>query len=131
MPPGYAPERFLELVSECYQTFRPSSDIYRAGKFKSLLEEAGFVNISVNVFNLPIGHWPQDQLQRQIGVFTREASLRIMPAVSTNFSRAGYDRVTPDELEGLVAECRQAFFSTRVRACMPYYIVYGQKPTAT
>jgi hypothetical protein len=42
-----------------------------AQKFKSMMERAGFEDVTEKVFDLPLGDWPEDRRLKEVGLFQR------------------------------------------------------------
>lgn len=53
-----------------------SFEVYQHGTVRAALESAGFVDIHEENFKVPIGGWPKDPHQKQIGMFTRVGFLQ-------------------------------------------------------
>ncbi|KAF7727375.1 hypothetical protein EC973_007618 [Apophysomyces ossiformis] len=72
---------------------------------KDLLVEAGFVDIEVLVYDVPIGEWPQDPMERSQGFLNREQMRTIFKTMrrwwlsSINVTTQEYDRVCSATLE--------------------------------
>src|SRR5436305_7001017 len=58
---------FVEDITEAASRVGISLKI--ADEVFNLLEEAGFVNIEMNVFKLPMGPWPKDERLKEVGLF--------------------------------------------------------------
>jgi hypothetical protein len=56
---------FHEVSVKSGMTFEP------ANQLKGWLEEAGFVNVTEKVFHVPVGTWPQDPKQRNLGLWNQ------------------------------------------------------------
>jgi hypothetical protein len=65
---------FVEDITEAASSVGISLKI--ADKFFDLLEEAGFVNIEKEVFELPMGPWSKDKRLKEVGLFHREQFLQ-------------------------------------------------------
>ncbi|KAF3938958.1 hypothetical protein ABW19_dt0202388 [Dactylella cylindrospora] len=66
-----------------------------APKIKGYMEDAGFVNIKQEYFKLPIGTWPKDPLEKEIGAF----NLVNMLDATEGFTMALYTRVLGKSVE--------------------------------
>jgi hypothetical protein len=46
-------------------------DLAVAQKFKSMMEKAGFEDVTEKIFDLPLGDWPEDRRLKEVGLFQR------------------------------------------------------------
>lgn len=46
-------------------------DLAVAQKFKAMMENAGFKDVTEKVFDLPLGDWPEDRRLKEVGMFQR------------------------------------------------------------
>lgn len=46
-------------------------DLAVAQKFKGMMDEAGFKDVTEKVFDLPLGDWPEDRRLKEVGMFQR------------------------------------------------------------
>ena len=72
------------------------------------MEEAGFVNVQVRPFKIPIGLWPADPKMREIGTVQLVAMLDGLQALTIGFFTRFLDW-TPDEVEIFLAKLRNEF----------------------
>lgn len=57
MSEDYAVARFYSLLADAFKGF--GGDLHVVQKAKSLMEEAGFINVQEKVLKVPIGVWPK------------------------------------------------------------------------
>ena len=50
---------------------RVGIDLAVARKFKAMMAEAGFRDVTEKVFDLPLGDWPEDRRLKEVGMFQR------------------------------------------------------------
>src|SRR5438552_18509023 len=61
--------QFYEVMNEAANKIGLDFDI--ASKFKGLLEDAGYEDVTEVAFDLPIGSWTKDRRLKEIGAFNR------------------------------------------------------------
>ncbi|KAF1359127.1 S-adenosyl-L-methionine-dependent methyltransferase [Lizonia empirigonia] len=76
-----------------------------AAFLKASLEDAGFVDISVREFKLPIGPWPKQKRLRDAGLLQLSAMLEGIEGLSLRLLKF-YDGWSRDELKVLLAKVR-------------------------
>ncbi|KAF3767734.1 hypothetical protein M406DRAFT_355686 [Cryphonectria parasitica EP155] len=109
-------------------TVCPHSDPRLAGKLKSMLEQAGFINVQERVIMVPIGDWPRKRRLRNAGVCIRETFLGIRDAFEVMVQHTG--AVPVDEFRELHEAFRAQLFDRNIHMHAPYSVVFGQKPPA-
>lgn len=83
---------------------------------KSWMEEAGFVNVVEKKTNVPIGKWPKDERQKELGAWNQ---LRIDTGLR-DFAERRLKTVLEwesDDVLVLVAKCRAAVHIPREGLC--------------
>ncbi|KAN0095936.1 S-adenosyl-L-methionine-dependent methyltransferase [Hyaloscypha variabilis] len=94
---------------------------------RAAMEEAGFKEITVLEFKLPIGLWPADPRLREAGKFGLAAMLQGLQGISlATFTRLLGWQV--EEMEVLLAQVRSEWRRRRVHSYWPIFVVYGRKP---
>jgi hypothetical protein len=91
------------------------------------MKDAGFVNVSLTNFKMPIGPWPKDTRLRQAGLYGLVNLLDGLHGLSVKIftDLLGYSM---EELETLLAEARQDACRRDVHSYYPVYVILGQKP---
>jgi hypothetical protein len=87
-----------------------------APRLKSAMQEAGFVNIVEKKTNVPIGKWPKDKRQKELGAWNQ---LRIDTGLR-DFAERRLKTVMEwrnDEILVLVAKCRASVQDPREGLC--------------
>ncbi|OJJ48317.1 hypothetical protein ASPZODRAFT_158062 [Penicilliopsis zonata CBS 506.65] len=125
LPPGHVFHQWSELMDEGGR--KAGLDFNTAHHIKRWLEEVGFVNVTEVKMPIPVGSWPKDPRQREIGAFNQ---LRIEQGVLDFCGRRftnnlGWSRV---QLEVFCAAMRDAVRDSKLLAHHYAYFVYGQKP---
>jgi hypothetical protein len=90
------------------------------------MREAGFVNISVRIFHVPIGVWPKNKVLKIVGFHWREVLLLGVEPISLGPFTRGL-KWTREEVELYLVAVRKAYDDTRCHSHMPLYIICGQK----
>lgn len=54
-------------------------------EYKKLMEDAGFVNVNVKEFKIPIGSWPADPKMKETGNFQLVAMLEGIHGLTVDF----------------------------------------------
>lgn len=90
---------------------------------------AGFINVQLKIFKLPIGPWAKDPILKEAGLCGLVNLLDGMYGLSAKLfiDVLGYSR---EELELLLMECRKELRLKKVHAYYPVFIILGQKPGA-
>lgn len=91
------------------------------------MRKAGFINVTVQQFKIPIGTWPADPKMRETGTFQLVAMLDGLQGLTLAlWTRAlGW---TAEEIEVFLAKCRDEWKNRKVHSYWPLYVTYGQKP---
>ncbi|TPX24833.1 hypothetical protein DIZ76_010277 [Coccidioides immitis] len=123
---GTALEKYYD---EVINAFTKTGYAVNVGPFlEQWLREAGFEDIVVKKFLVPIGTWPKDKYYKKIGTWTLlqfdsggfEAGAM---AVLTRFS--GW---TEEQVKDLSAKARSDMRNRNVHGMFDFYAVYGRKP---
>ncbi|KAK6068342.1 methyltransferase domain-containing protein [Seiridium cupressi] len=101
-------------------------DLLVAKKYKTYLEEIGFVDVQERQMVLPIGPWPRDPKMKDIGHWNLQNTIEGLKAVGWKMLKlAGY---SSGEVETIVQETEAYVRDVRHRVYTPVYVVYGRKP---
>lgn len=96
-------------------------------KLKSQLLDAGFVDVEVREFKIPIGKWPQDEKMREAGTFQLVAMLEgiggLTMALWTRFLSW-----KAEDVEDELVKVKDEFRRSGVHSYWPLYAAYGRKP---
>ncbi|KAL2132737.1 hypothetical protein VTI74DRAFT_3420 [Chaetomium olivicolor] len=98
-----------------------SEDIQR-----KCMEEAGFVDIVVKDFEVPLGSWPKDPKQRELGFWAKRV-LEVDLEGYVNYIWGPVMGWSPLEIQIYLAHLRKEMKST-LQTWYPHRVVYGRKP---
>ncbi|KAJ8117647.1 hypothetical protein OPT61_g1183 [Boeremia exigua] len=93
---------------------------------KSSLETAGFVDVEVREFKLPIGPWPKQKRLRDAGLLQLSAMLEGIEGLSLRLFKF-YDGWSLDELKVLLARVRAELKDPGCHAYWPLIVVVGRR----
>ncbi|KAL8687197.1 MAG: hypothetical protein Q9218_006561 [Villophora microphyllina] len=91
------------------------------------MREAGFVDITIKEFKLPIGQWPKEKKLKEAGAFGLVAMLDGIEGLTMAF----WTRFLGWKAEDVAAELvkvKREFQSKAIHGYWPAYVVYGKKP---
>lgn len=69
LPPNSQIQAFYDILAEVGQTI--NIDLAVAQKFRGMVQNAGFEEVTETVLDLPLGGWMDDRRMREVGVFQR------------------------------------------------------------
>ncbi|OCT51755.1 putative methyltransferase [Cladophialophora carrionii] len=91
------------------------------------MRDAGFINVTRLNFKMPIGPWPKDERLRKAGLFgyvnLYDGFYGLSVKVFTQM--LGW---TVQEMEALLAECRQELRRKDIHGYWKIWVIYAQKP---
>jgi len=75
-------------LQEFYNVLKPLGakmglDIDVPTKFKRLLEDAGYDSVTEEIFDLPMGDWPQDRRMKEVGRYQRFQLIQGLGGIAT------------------------------------------------
>ncbi|KAI9838753.1 MAG: hypothetical protein M1837_002351 [Sclerophora amabilis] len=105
-------------------------DVKISGEFlRDHLVNAGFENVVIRKFKVPVGTWPEDPKQREVGTAQLIAMLEGIQGLTLAFWTR-FLGWSEKEVEVCLALVRNEFKNKKVHSYWPVYAVYGQKPTS-
>ncbi|RPB08750.1 S-adenosyl-L-methionine-dependent methyltransferase, partial [Morchella conica CCBAS932] len=117
--------RYYDLVYQA--AVKNGRDFSLVTKMMPMLEEPGFVNGSHQIFKVPLGTWPADKKQKEIGAY-------VLLSAESGFEAFGIDLFTnvlemsPDESTTLIKDCIQLARSRNIHSYSLHHFYYAQKP---
>ncbi|OHF01712.1 methyltransferase [Colletotrichum orchidophilum] len=105
---------------------RMKIEIQVASRIGELMRDAGFVNVQVKSYKVPVGRWPLDKRLRLVGHYMRSVTEDFLGAAASKpLAALGMERT---EIEVFLASVRNAIKDPNVHAYGTYYSWVGQKP---
>ncbi|KAL3422653.1 methyltransferase [Phlyctema vagabunda] len=94
---------------------------------EGIMREAGFVNVHVRIFHVPIGVWPRNTVLKRVGLYWRTVLLDgAEPIALGPLSRGlGWSK---EQIDVWLIKVRKAYMDTWCHSHMPLFIICGQKP---
>ncbi|KAK1718293.1 S-adenosyl-L-methionine-dependent methyltransferase [Colletotrichum lupini] len=126
---GTMPENWplLEFWSEIRDAMHKMKiDIQVAPRIGAVMKDAGFVNVQVKSYKVPVGRWPLDKIKRLVGHYMRSVTEDHLGAAASKPLAAL--RMERTEIEVFLASVRNAIKDPNVHAYGTYYSRVGQKP---
>ncbi|KAI3528928.1 methyltransferase [Colletotrichum filicis] len=101
-------------------------DIQIAPRIGAILKDAGFVNVQVRSYKVPVGTWPLGKIKRLVGHCMRSVTEEFLGAAASKpLAALGMERT---EIEVFLASVRNAIKDLNVHAYGTYFSRVGQKP---
>ncbi|KAI8624539.1 S-adenosyl-L-methionine-dependent methyltransferase [Xylariaceae sp. FL1651] len=121
----YAPNQLLRLIEQSFtQSF--SFDYDFARRIPTELEKAGFINIRVVNYKVPIGPWARDEKLRYTGWILRETILAHLSSISLKpLQSLG---IPQGCITNLISKVQEQLYDPKVHGSATFVLVYGQKP---
>lgn len=99
-------------------------------KMADQMKAAGFINVAVRPFKMPLGPWPKNKILREAGIYNMVGMVNGLTGLSVRV----YTQIlgwSLDEMELLLMQVRTELLRKGIHCYLPLYVVYGQKPPAT
>ncbi|KAL1991149.1 hypothetical protein VTN49DRAFT_5653 [Thermomyces lanuginosus] len=119
---------FQRYYDEANNAFEKAGYEVRPGpKLEEWFQDAGFVNIHVEKFQIPHGVWPKDKHLKKVGTwFQAQSEAGLEAGALAALTR--YEQWTKEEVILLASQARADGRKRNVHALFDFYIVYGQRP---
>ncbi|KAL2000617.1 hypothetical protein VTN02DRAFT_2860 [Thermoascus thermophilus] len=96
-------------------------------KFKGWLEEAGFVDVHVQKYRIPMGTWPKDKYYKTLGTWNlMQAEAGFEGSAMAVLTR--YANWSKEEVSVLAAKTKNDARNRSIHPVFDFYVVYGRKP---
>jgi SAM-dependent methyltransferase len=98
-------------------------------KMAEQMKEAGFINVTVRGYKMPLGPWPKDKRLRESGQY----NLVGVSEGLTGLSIRVFTQIlgwSVEEMEMLLTQVRAEWRKRTIHSYLPIWVVYGQKPPA-
>ncbi|KAL4793086.1 S-adenosyl-L-methionine-dependent methyltransferase [Aspergillus venezuelensis] len=99
-------------------------------EYKTMMEEAGFVDVRLRVMKRPTNVWAKETHMKRLGLYTLTNHLNGLHA----FTIGLFTRVlgwSPAEVEVLIAKCKREWKDPSIHAYQRVLFIYGKKPDTT
>ncbi|CAF3557333.1 unnamed protein product [Fusarium graminearum] len=97
-----------------------------ASKFKSMLEDAGFIDIVEIKKKIPMNRWPKHSRYKELGTWSCYMLHSSLEGISMGLLMGL--GLTVDEMHVLLAKVRGDLLSTKIHGYWYTYLVYARKP---
>ncbi|KAF6837105.1 methyltransferase domain-containing protein [Colletotrichum plurivorum] len=125
LKPDSALSKFCDLLYEASVKFgRP---FMRIPSLTGLLEDAGFVDVTIDRYKWPLNTWPKDPKYKELGIWEHENVMAGLEA----FALAPLTRAhgwTQMEVQVFLIEVRKELRDRSIHAYSPAYCIIGRKP---
>ncbi|CAF3609708.1 unnamed protein product [Fusarium graminearum] len=123
-PDGHLATWFREINEASILMGRPTNV---AATVRDAYVEAGFVDVQVRIFKMPMNGWPKDERLKDLGRMWERNFLMGLSGFSFALFNRAYER-TPAQIEVSLVDVRRELIDTRIHAYIPIHVVIGRKP---
>ena len=92
-----------------------------------MMREAGFVDITTQIFHVLIGIWPKNKALKSVGLYWRTILIDGLDPIASGLMTRGL-KWTKEEVDVWLMQARKAYGDSWVHSHMPLHIIFGQKP---
>ncbi|KAL1967723.1 hypothetical protein VTN77DRAFT_2980 [Rasamsonia byssochlamydoides] len=122
---GTGVEKFYKAVMGAFE--KHGYPIRPGPYLEEWFREAGFVDIHVHKYRVPMGVWPKDPYYKKIGTwFLMQAEQGFEGGAMAVLTR--FESWSTEEVKALVAEAKKDARNPKVHSLFDFYVVYGRKP---
>ncbi|CAJ2502347.1 Uu.00g097410.m01.CDS01 [Anthostomella pinea] len=125
MAPDYAPKLLFDDLLDCARAEQRPIDI--AKTYKQSLINAGFVDVTEQVYKIPINGWPKQVNWKTLGDLWNANCLDGIQGIAMALLHR-VRRLKRHQIEIHLMETRRALSDKRVHAYQKFYVVLGRKP---
>ncbi|KAL6814693.1 S-adenosyl-L-methionine-dependent methyltransferase [Trichoderma camerunense] len=123
MPENHPPAQVAMMMHQALSRY--GMNAYVINELEDKYKAAGFKNIQCRVIKTPLGAWPKDPHQREIGILFRDAINELVGALAAKPLRTlGWDDT---ELEVYLASARKGLWDKRVHCYANFISWWAQK----
>ncbi|KAL2269639.1 hypothetical protein VTJ83DRAFT_1823 [Remersonia thermophila] len=127
MPPDHPVAEYWRLIYEGLTNLGVNFYASANGQLAEMMREAGFVNVTERVLQIPIGTWAKNKVLKTVGLYWRTILLDGISAIALGPLTRGCGW-TREQVEAFLVDVRKGYHDNSMLAYMPLHIVYGQKP---
>ncbi|TVY81588.1 Secondary metabolism regulator, partial [Lachnellula suecica] len=125
MPPDHPVAQYWSLIRDGLACLGVDSDSTLL--LADMMRNAGFDNVTIQIFHVPIGTWPKDIMLKTVGGYWRTILLDGAQPIALGPLTRGL-KWSREQVEVRLVEVRKAYINDWVHSYMPLYIICGQKP---
>ncbi|KAI1343219.1 S-adenosyl-L-methionine-dependent methyltransferase [Xylariaceae sp. FL0016] len=127
MAPNHPVAVYWRLINEGLNALGINFKFTSEGRIAEVLRQAGYVNVTEQVFHVPIGTWPKNKKLKNVGLYWKTILLDGAQAIALGPMTRGL-RWRREQVETFLATVRKAYHDNSCLMYMPFVCVYGQKP---
>ncbi|CDM31683.1 unnamed protein product [Penicillium roqueforti FM164] len=102
-------------------------DLRIGSKLRTLMTEAGFVEVDTKMIPLPLSAWSTDQRMREIGRYNCPNMQQLLRSLAL-YPLTQRLHMSPDAFNSLVDQAQQEAADPTLKAYFPLYVCIGRKP---
>ncbi|KAK7545523.1 S-adenosyl-L-methionine-dependent methyltransferase [Phyllosticta citricarpa] len=120
--------QFVENLKKGCQVM--GKELVPGPRLEGWFKDAGFQNIAVKTYKVPLGPWAKDERLKKIGMFNLLQAVEGIEAFTMRvFTKClGW---TPEDVQAFDAKVVADFKSKSTHSYFTFYVVYGQKPESS
>ncbi|KAL1870014.1 hypothetical protein VTK73DRAFT_2823 [Phialemonium thermophilum] len=127
MKPEHPVAQYWKLIHEGLGNLGVPLGIVARGGVREMLRQAGYVNVTERVFQIPIGTWPKNRILKTVGLYWRTILLDGIQAIALGPLTRGCGW-TREMVEVFLVDVRKAYHDNSCLLYMPLYVTYARKP---
>ncbi|KAF2013866.1 S-adenosyl-L-methionine-dependent methyltransferase [Aaosphaeria arxii CBS 175.79] len=120
--------KFMRLLREATRGAGAGKEASPGPRLEQWVRDAGFENIVHQKIKLPLGPWPKDTRQKEVGLFNLSQTLDGLEAFSMRLFTSVL-KWEPLEVEVLCAKVRKELKTKDAHRIQDFHVVYGRRPT--
>lgn len=124
MPADWPPALLMDLIHDGLRTM--NIDMRSPETYAARAEATGFENIDKTSRRVPLGSWPRDGAQKDIGRLVRDIFACGLQAMAMGPLTRGLGW-SPEQVEMLLVEVRRGLRDRSVHACISFHTMVAQK----
>jgi len=127
LPDYYGLVKFYDILrGPCSAGYRWNLDF--SPRLPEVLEELGYVNVQQQRRKLPIGGWPKDVAEREVGMHFAGILFEFVEAILLKHEDVN---LTEHEASQLREEIKRSFYDPTIHAYVGWISVWGQRAATT
>ncbi|CAJ2504085.1 Uu.00g114790.m01.CDS01 [Anthostomella pinea] len=127
MTPDHPVAQYWRLINEGLAELGVNFKFASGGRIAELMRQCGYINVTEQIFHVPIGTWPRNKKLKSVGLYWKTILLDGVQAIALGPMTRGL-RWRVEQVETFLATVRKAYHDNSCLMFMPLVCVYGQKP---